>query len=262
MDIQHVGRGRYCVACGSLCRAHGRSGIGRAPNPPKGSDFDAADMGLLRSHFERWKAEHLPLGHALADTPVFRDALTSLISDHGYSLLDVGLMLGVTRERVRQWAKRIGIPERGANYRAWDEAAQRFVTVGDGYKWEYERQAKRARTKKQRGTTWGDFAAKRRRVAVWVLRDLREFGDNPCLVDLVEAFGKVPSATVTPTFVGGLGIGLYRNRPPWNGVRTGLDALWAEAGFAERPKYARYHHHPGATGRHDTRHLTPTPGGR
>lgn len=54
-----------------------------------------------------------------------------MLFDQGYTFTDVGAMFGVTRERVRQWAKRYSIA-RFPNVtapRVWDHVTSRFVAL-------------------------------------------------------------------------------------------------------------------------------------
>src|SRR5690348_2321471 len=57
-------------------------------------------------------------------------SLKMLIEEQEYSISDVGLMFGVSRERVRQWCVRFGIQQRGRNRgkntRQWNEDKMQF----------------------------------------------------------------------------------------------------------------------------------------
>lgn len=73
------------------------------------------------------------------DDPDFVPSLRLLVERERYSLADIGLMFGVSRERVRQWCQRYQIEHpdprgrRGLNcLRVWDDAHDRFVPVARG----------------------------------------------------------------------------------------------------------------------------------
>lgn len=53
------------------------------------------------------------------------------LAEQGYTLDDVGIMFGVSRERVRQWYERDGIERPHANVigRIWDDTANKFVSI-------------------------------------------------------------------------------------------------------------------------------------
>lgn len=75
---------------------------------------------------------------APSSLPGFDESLKLLVEREQYSLTDIGLMFGVTREGARMWCVVRGIkyPEgtvRGlAAVRVWDDAANRFHPVGRG----------------------------------------------------------------------------------------------------------------------------------
>ena len=194
---------------------------GRVSKPPNGSDFDAADMKLLRARFEKWKAEYTPevgVGLALVDHPHFRNSLRSLIEDHGYGLTFVALMLGVSTERVRQWSNRIGIKRsKGSQHRIWDDTVNRFVAVGgvkDYRKIKTAASGPRAMARKR--------SEKRRRVALWVLKDLAEdLGRAPFHSDLADAYN-----LDQPLLNGMLAIVSTKGS-----ISEQCAEFWAEAGF-------------------------------
>lgn len=63
--------------------------------------------------------------------PGFRSSLRSL-AKQGYTLMDIGTMFGVSRERVRQWLAALGVKAsdlRSGLYRIWDERRYCFFAV-------------------------------------------------------------------------------------------------------------------------------------
>lgn len=73
------------------------------------------------------------MGEPRSNDPDFVPSLRLLVEREQYCQVDIGLMLGVCRERVRQWCIKYGIeyPEntpRGLRaYRVWDDSLNRFV---------------------------------------------------------------------------------------------------------------------------------------
>lgn len=62
--------------------------------------------------------------------PGFVESIQAL-AEQGYTLEDIGAMFGVSRERVRQWFKKLGLraPSLHKGYgRSWDAVRHRFVT--------------------------------------------------------------------------------------------------------------------------------------
>lgn len=70
-----------------------------------------------------------------SDNPDFEPSLRLLIEEEKYSLYDVGLMFGRTRERVRQWCEDLEIMTAGPHQRGlcdcrvWNDDLNRFVPV-------------------------------------------------------------------------------------------------------------------------------------
>ena len=216
--LAHTHRG-YCVACGGRCtgRQPRRRRV-RAHKPPACTSFTREDMALLRANFNEWKLRYHSTG-PLITNPLFADGLRSLMLENGYGQTDVGLMLGVSRERVRQWANQLGIAREhsGSEKRLWDPETNRFVNVG-------MTEAYRQRLRELRPPPM-DWLAKRRRIAGWVLRDLHDWlGRTPAHADLAEAYAIEPGA-----LNGRLGV--TTNRGP---VREQLRALWASVGLEYR----------------------------
>jgi len=197
-----------------------------ATAPPK---LTKGERALLGRRFVAWKIEHgigsgSPISH-----PSFRVALARLVNDHGYSLTDIAVFLGVTKECVRLWLNRARIPYRPrGQMRVWDDDQNRFVTVAN--------RAEYKRLERERSSPLGPLSKpeKRRRIARWVIRDLAEdLGRVPCHVDLADAF------CVTPPSLNSM-LGFHRRAGT---ISARCDALWRAAGFASRPRDRRVHRH-------------------
>lgn len=245
--LGHTERGTYCLTCQSKCKwpVDGRTTKARTTKtdtvgrktvlitkPPAGSDFTKEEMVAIRGFFEEWKREHGVSKRGMLGHSTFRTALGRLTNEHGYSLTDVGIFLGVSRERVRQWVNSAGIPaKRGAQKRIWNDDQNRFVTVDSTA--EYDRIVRDRSTV----LAYDDRRKKRRRIARWILIELGEdLGRVPGHVDLADAFG------IKAPWLNGL-LGIQR--------KEGYDLLWRKAGYPERPQY-----HRGGLGRPDRRHKT------
>ena len=236
LSVQHSQRGTYCVACGSRCRRPTDRKPRKRRAICKGYEsygFTREDMRLLNDRFREWKLEHHNGSGMLADNPRFADALRALMVDNGYGQSDVSIMLGVSRERVRQWANHIGIERgrSGSDMRIWDPEALRFRNVG--HMPEYRRAIK-------------DLAPARRSraeicraIARWVLIDLQEdLGRTPAHMDLADALGMHPGI-----LNGWLGHTTYHGP-----ITDQNRALWGSAGMT----YGNYA--LGGRGRPNRRH--------
>lgn len=180
--------------------------------------FTKDENALLRGNWEEWKALH-----GGPTTPAFRQGLDDLLNLHGYSMTDVGLFLGISRERVRQYVVRleITIDTPRAQHRAWDDEANRFVVVGGAA--EYHKLQVSISGFRARKVGAG---AKRQRVARWVLVDLGiDLGRVPCHVDLAEAYD------IHPGRMNGL-LGMYVYR---GAIAVQCEKLWMSAGYDEYP---------------------------
>lgn len=75
--------------------------------------------------------ERIPPGGTIWEVPGMKRSLISLVKQ-GYVLADIGSMFGVSRERVRQWLKVIGIKRREivlGDCRVWDWSRKQFIPV-------------------------------------------------------------------------------------------------------------------------------------
>lgn len=87
---------------------------------------------IRRFHAKLWKqlgTRHLGRGRVEDYIPGFRDSLANLI-EQGYNLTEIGMMLGLTRERIRQFAVRLRLPRPMRHAaRIWDDGRHRFVAL-------------------------------------------------------------------------------------------------------------------------------------
>ena len=185
----------------------------KVTKPPPASDFTKADMKRLRTCWEKWKADNS------TESDVLRDALDELLNVHGYSLTDIGVFLGLSRERIRQYVKQFGIEVfvKGPQFRMWDDDENRFVAMPSKAVYDKEVTAKYGANAMARKAH-----AKRRRVAVWVLRDIgASIGRVPAHADLADAYDMEAGR-----MNGVLGFTTYRGS-----IGDQCRELWAEAGF-------------------------------
>lgn len=120
------------------------------------------------------------------DNPDFLPSLKLLIESEKYSLTDVGMMFGVTRERARQWCVQYGVSPHEDRYRRglrarriWDDTLNRFRPVPLG---EISRQHQQQRV-----------AANRTRLAR--SRELRRLHLIATATRLATALGRMPTLT-------------------------------------------------------------------
>jgi hypothetical protein len=126
------------------------------------------------------------------ELPGFDASLRLLVQRERYSLTDIGLMFGVSRERARQWCKARGIryPEatvRGLHaIRVWDDAANRFVPVGRGVLAAQEKSVTRMNRKAAKRVD----VARRRAEIVRIITGLRlRLKREPSWREMADALG-------------------------------------------------------------------------
>lgn len=84
--------------------------------------WDQDDLAEVQAH-------HAGLAEPELDPDERAYQIAMLVDYHGYSLTDVGAMLGITRERVRQIARKAGAVGSGSEFREWDGDLNEFVGV-------------------------------------------------------------------------------------------------------------------------------------
>lgn len=122
-----------------------------------------------------------------ASDPEFVPSLRLLIERERYSLTDVGMMFGVSRERARQWCKQYGITPLDSRtavglmgvVRIWDDEANRFVPVRKQVAREYKRTLRRQEQLDVR-------AAKRQAIVERVITLRRTLGRDPTVQEIAE----------------------------------------------------------------------------
>ncbi len=125
----------------------------------------------------------------IAQLPGFSESLKLLVEREQYSLTDIAMMFGVTRERVRQLVEREGLATvphtRGLNaVRVWDDTTNRFYPQRR-VSWRNERRLHRAF---QEAHTYQLGIQYRRLTVVLVLLRLRrELGREPMWPELEVA---------------------------------------------------------------------------
>ncbi len=87
-------------------------------------------------HTELWHQMVQENGGVVANVPGFVASLDLLLNDEKYTLSDVALMFGLSRERIRQYRNKHRIASQGHQkiIRVWDDTRNRFVPVGEARK--------------------------------------------------------------------------------------------------------------------------------
>ena len=163
--------------------------------------------------------------------PVFARSLRELVEVHEYSDDDIAVMLGVSRESIRQKRGRLGIEKQRLGsgvFRRFDWVEGRFRAMGSYEKQRYfcARRVGRRRVAKQE---------RRTEVVQWMRLFAEERGRAPVIREIVKHMGATHD------------MGLY----VWLGYRPGekncprahdvMAALYAEAGLDVRPRGGQGH---------------------
>lgn len=155
--------------------------------------------------------------------PGFRESLQSLL-DQGYTVTDVGVFLGLTGERVRQYAREYGLDRVAVGStmrRVWDDRLMRFRPVTHDEYRAIVTAARRARRARE--------LAGRREAVRQAIRDFAtEHGRPPIMQELAPMFfpeSAQPSPPMRMWLVGGV-IGDYSP----SSTRI-LDQLYADCGY-------------------------------
>lgn len=186
--------------------------------------------------------QHRISPQGIASLPGFAESLRLLLVEEEYTLEDVGQMFGVTRERIRQIANKLGITTRAMNgglksVRLWQDNEHRFRPV---HKSVIKRVATYDRVTKRHKTVT-DKHAERWAKAVATLRDLARITERtPTLRDLSRALGLSRNVgTLNAHLLGYTRKGTVRTLAP----------LYADAGLTirERGKGRTRHRPPSDT---------------
>ncbi|NIM48947.1 MAG: hypothetical protein GTO22_06755 [Gemmatimonadales bacterium] len=189
---------------------------------------------LTAANAEFWDERKGGLGHhdPVDSVPGFSESLDRLVSFHEYSDVEIGIMFGVSRERVRQWRNRLGIQKKrhGSGKRMWNDVLGRFLTVDcDTYKRTREGTRRRIRREKQLRALLEQRRAQRDEDAARVRRVGESLGRTPTTKDV---FPLTYSSCNMPAEY--ISVANRWGRLNGRTYQEALDALWAAAGF-ERP---------------------------
>lgn len=142
-----------------------------------------------RRYYRALKKSHGGIHTAVSEIPGFVSSVRWALQD-GFSLTDVGVMFGVSRERVRQWCEEFEIERgkhEGSQYRLWSDEENRFVPVSQetmyqlAYEYHHDRVDQEQESRRK----------ERRSAQVEAMKKLaKRFGRTPTLSELEEEYGE------------------------------------------------------------------------
>lgn len=195
-----------------------------------GTSWRKADADAIRRHhaplFEAWKRDW---GHRRRDRnewiPGFRESLQSLL-DQGYTIADIGVFVGISGERARQYVESYGLDRIAVSAtmrRVWDDELMRFRPVT---KEEHLAAEARRRRERQERREW-----ERKRRCHCVREAIRDFatehGRPPCIGELAARLFPTtpqPQTRVRQWLAG--------SAPGYSQISTRLlDRLYLDCGF-------------------------------
>lgn len=142
-----------------------------------------------RYYYRRLKKAYGGINTSVSDIPGFVEAVRLAVQD-GFSLTDVGVMFGVSRERVRQWCKQYDIEQgdhHSSQYRIWSDDESRFVPVSQERMYELAYKYHQDRVNKERE----DRLNEHRSAHVEAMKKLaKRFGRTPTLSELEDEVGE------------------------------------------------------------------------
>lgn len=170
----------------------------------------------------------------IASLPGFAESLRLLLVEEEYTLEDVSLMFGVSRERIRQLAEKLGLterPQRGGLWcvRVWQDDEHRFRPVRKRILKQvatYTRRSARQQAIKARYTAhWAEAVAE--------LKDLaRQLERTPTRAELSRRLGLRRNPGYLTAY-------LFPSRQ--KGYQTSLASLYADAGLTVRGRGSAGH---------------------
>ncbi|KKL59408.1 hypothetical protein LCGC14_2215670, partial [marine sediment metagenome] len=142
--------------------------------------------------------------------------------NQGYGLTDIGMMFGVSRERVRQIAMRQGRKTAGSLPRVWDDKLNRFRVI----------------TRKERDTRRRLIRRALHHRTVRQRREVRRVHELTTLKALAKQLGRVPVFQELVTAVGksvaGISLDWGKDRKKPGGYGVAMARLYRTAGFEVR----------------------------
>ncbi len=194
---------------------------------------------LTAFHRSFWCTCKLKGAACNCSSPVTDQDVVALIGRGGYGITDVGVMFGLSRERIRQIASRNGLSTAGTLPRIWDASLNRFRAMGRDEWRERKRIQAKARAHLQRLRRVENQAPERERHVRAAKRLAKELGRVPTLKEIGAAIGKPASNMIY--FWG------FRSNKVGEGTGgRASQRLYEAAGLQKRERGTRGHIVPGA----------------
>ena len=214
------------------------------------SRWDPREREEVRSHhaklWDEWKCRlsmefGIKGGHRcthLADIPGFLDSLKRLAAT-GYSLVDIAVMFGLTRQRIDQLFDDHDIPRGnwGSSFRMWSDEKNYFVAVTHEDLGELLRGKRNLTLEGQKAER---RERKKQRHIQAILEFAREHGRPPSITELAKKLGysRLAGQAIIARYWG------YQNwRPGSVSYQEAWDNLYAAAGFPDRPNRLKKYNH-------------------
>lgn len=207
-------------------------------NPSQLGFTDKWDVDDLASVTEAHREIYAGLKGRTDSISTIPGAIQSIqrLLDMGYSLTDIGAMLGVTRERVRQWCAQYALQRRakkGAMFRLWDEGLGQFRACNIT---EFIKQYNRSHVEFEAAKLRARQAGARARHVI-VLRTLYKILQRPIGVgELLETLGQCEAAV---TRYWGYGGGRSNTSYVLDSYKAAIDKLYEYANVPLKPSSAR-----------------------
>lgn len=177
--------------------------------------------------------------------PELEPSLRLLLEEQRYSITDVGMMFGISRERVRQWAVKFGIQQNGYHRhnhsRVWDDERNTFRPVLAP---EYHATMKAIPRQRKRQERIARHEAARARIVAVLKACAERLGRTPTVIEAWEAVSGTHRDTWPVSLHQGYAAGMLTGL--WVGgqrrSRKGVMAqIWTATGLQPRPVGGRGH---------------------
>ena len=155
--------------------------------------------------------------------------IAALVDEQGYSLTDIGAMLGITKERVRQIARQYGARSSGAAYRRWSDRAGQFVFATE------DEVANHIRSAVGRRTAAEYLEHRRQKVYGRMLEDVEAVQAVASRIERAPTPPEVAAASGTRLAVWYSSVGIRWGYGRGATYRQAINRLWCAAGFDQVP---------------------------